>query len=92
MDAGSPAQTDGRAHRAPMPPEYHWIVLTHGINALLQTAYSIEQVRAMDAVQLNLLETFLLVRANPSLADEVWEPQAPTVPGLRAAETGPQAQ
>ena len=74
LDAGSAARQDGRAHQVEWPHEYRWILLTQNINAFLRTNYSIEDVRAMDAVQLNLLETYLAVSANPELADELWTP------------------
>ena len=76
LDAGSDAQRDGRAHRTPLPDAYRWIVLTQNVNAFLGTHYNIEEVRAMDAVQLSLIETYLAVSANPDLADELWTPGA----------------
>ena len=50
-------------------------MLTQNVNAFLGTHYSIEDVQAMDAVQLSLIETYLAVQANPALADDVWTPE-----------------
>jgi hypothetical protein len=68
------AYKQGRARKAPLPPEYHWLLLTQQINALTGASYTVEQVRFMPSDDLLLFETYFAVKANPTIADDEWEP------------------